>query len=106
MPSAHQITLWSRVSRSHQSLRRSGRHLSKNDWHHPGDEKVRDEEKERGTKIQRITHGSCYTALYQIFQTLFNSEPLISCVTSVQARNQQSNIQYLMSSGCLIYVLF
>lgn len=45
MLSAHQITLWSRVSRSHQSWRRSGRHLSKNDWHHPGDGKVRDKEK-------------------------------------------------------------
>lgn len=44
MPSAHQTTLWSRVSRSRQSWKRSGRHPNKNDWHHPGDKKGASEE--------------------------------------------------------------
>lgn len=47
---AHRTTLWSRVSRSRQSWKRSGRHPNKNDWHRPGDkEGIRDrEEKETG----------------------------------------------------------
>lgn len=61
---AHQITLWSRVSRSRQSWKRSGRHPSKNDWRHPGDKKgVRDRqrrqrEKETGYYTGRMLQGT------------------------------------------------